>query len=240
MIGLRYENDRLGVVGRSLPLRIAFYPNQRPVLYHAANPTSRLTLLLAKSIMSQLLPPTEYMQGHYLHDFEVFGSTSMCGFSMGDALDGRKRAAIHGLAEFTLVQFGLNLLNQATFAHAPAHAFAWKRFSPPFSDTHGCFSGHGMGSHIPHSILRFVREPFCGRGETRGITLAWSGIEAYDQYFLVELLRQFMATDAGADFPLEQFYTALGRDYDCTACCLTSEGWQTRHVMQTIRIETND
>jgi len=189
--------------------------------------------------MSQLLPPTEYMQGHYLHDFGVFGSTSMCGFSMGDALDGRKRAAIHGLAEFTLAQFGLNLLNQATFAHAPAHAFAWKRFSPPFADTHGCFSGHGMGSHIPHSILRFAQEPFFGRGETRGITLTWPDIEAYDQYFLVELLRQFMATDLGAAFPFEQFYTALERDYDCTACCLTPEGWQIRPVMRTIRIKTN-
>lgn len=190
--------------------------------------------------MPQLVPPAEYMHDHYLHDFGVFGSTSMCGFSMADALDGRKRAAIHGLAEFTLSQFGLNLLNQATFSHTPSHAFAWKQFSPPFADTHGCCSGHGMGSHIPHSILRFAQEPFSGRGETRGITLGWADIEDYNQYFLVALLRQFMATDAGAEFPLEQFYIAMERDFDCTACCLTSEGWQTRHVIQTIRREANE
>lgn len=189
--------------------------------------------------MSLLLPPTDYMQDHYLHDFGVFGSTTMCGFSMADALDGCKRAAMHGIAEFTLAQFGLNLLNQATFSHAPSHASAWKRFSPPFADTHGCFSGHGMGSHIPNSILRFAQDPFSGRGETRGITLTWVNIQDYNQYFLADLLRQFMATDEGAAFPLDQFYAAVERDYDCTACCLTPDGLQSRHVMQTMRTKIN-
>ncbi len=185
--------------------------------------------------MSQLLPPSEYMQDHYLHDFEVFGSTSMCGFSMADALDRRKRSAIHGIAEFTLAQFGLNLLNQATFTHTPTYAFAWKRFSPTFADTHGCFSGHGMGSHIPHSILRFAQEPFSGRDKTQGISLTWANIEDYNQYFLVALLKHFMATDEGATFPLEHFYAAIEQDFDCTASCLTPEGCQFRHVIKTIQ-----
>jgi hypothetical protein len=158
---------------------------------------------------------------------------------MADALGDRKRSGFRGLAEFTLVQFGLNLLNQAAFAHAPSHASAWKRFSPPFADTHGCFSGHGMGSHIPHSILRFSQEPFFGRGDTPGIMLTWRDIEDYDQYVLVDLLRNFMATEEGINFQIEQFYAAISGDSDCLACCLTPEGWQTRHVMQTIQVKTN-
>jgi hypothetical protein len=178
-----------------------------------------------------MTPPSEYMKLHYSEDYLTFGSDSMCGFSMADALRHPKRAKMHGIKEFTLSQFGLNLMNQAIHAHCPSHSFAWKQFSPPFADTHGCFSGHGMGSRIPHSILRFAQEPFFGRGDTLGIALNWGEIREYARHFLYDQLDAFMRTAEGADFPRDTFYAAVERDCDCTACCLTPDGWQSRHVI---------
>ena len=50
MIGLIHENDRSGVGGRSPPFRVAFYPEQRPVVYPPLNPTGRSILLFAKEM----------------------------------------------------------------------------------------------------------------------------------------------------------------------------------------------
>ena len=183
-----------------------------------------------------MIPPAQYLDLHYAEDYETFGSSSMCGFSMADALRNPKRTKMRGITEFTLSQFGLNLMNQATYAHCPSHSFAWNRFSPPFADTHGCFSGHGMGNHIPHSILRFAQEPFWGSdGDTPGISLAWPAIEEYTRYFLLDLVEAFILTPQGADFHRDTFYAALERDYDCVACCLTPDGWQSRHVISMVK-----
>lgn len=181
-----------------------------------------------------MIPPPEYMSLHYQADFQTFGSTLMCGFSMADVLKNPKKKKMHGIVEFTLSQFGLNLLNQATHAHCPSHCYAWKQFSPPFADTHGCFSGHGMRSHIPHSILRFAQDPFFGSGAPPGIVLTWPQIEDYTTYFLRDMLEAFMRDPSGEGFPKELFYDSIQRDYDCIACCRTLEGWESRHVMSLI------
>lgn len=186
-----------------------------------------------------MFPPSEYMSCHYQSDFQTFGSTSMCGFSMADVLKNPKKDKMQGLVEFTLAQFGLNLMNQAFHAHCPSHSYAWKHFSPAFADTHGCFSGHGMGSHVPHSILRFAQDPFFGSGEPPGIVLTWPEIESYTRYFLKDMIEVFMATPEGAGFEKELFYEAVARDYDCTACCKGPEGWESRHVITMIENHQN-
>lgn len=50
LIDLRYENNRSGVAGRSLPFRVAFYPDQRPVVYPPKKPTGRSVELCDKKI----------------------------------------------------------------------------------------------------------------------------------------------------------------------------------------------
>jgi hypothetical protein len=185
-----------------------------------------------------MMPPAEYMDQHYEDDYQTFGSTSMCGAIMADALRNPKRTKMRGITEFTLSQFGLNLMNQATHAHCPSHSYAWKGFSPPFADTHGCFSGHGMGNHIPHSILRFAQKPFWGSDrDTPGISLTWPAIEEYTRYFLRGSVEAFILAPHGANFPRDTFYAAVEQDYDCVACCLTPDGWQTRHVIPMTKIK---
>jgi hypothetical protein len=120
-------------------------------------------LIFMPATMETHIPPIDYFDRHYLADFEVFGSTAMCGFSMADALNAPKRPRFKGLTEFVVCQFELNLLNQAFYTHAAG--FGWRGFSAPFADTHGCSMGHGMTNHIPHFIQTnnpagFLQETF--------------------------------------------------------------------------------
>ena len=96
-----------------------------------------------------------------------------------------------------------------------------------------------MGSHVPHSILRFAQDPFFGSGEPPGIVLTWPAIEDYTRYFLQDMIDAFMHAPNGTDFSKESFYKAVERDYDCTACCRTPEGWENRHVISLMTQKQN-
>lgn len=179
---------------------------------------------------SRIIPAADYFSQHYLADFEVFASDTMCGFSLADALNLPKRARFRGLPEFVVCQFNLNLLNQAVYTHAGAAYHAWRAFSAPFADTHKCWLGHGLGSHIPYSILRFAQQPFASA--IAPVPLGWDIIRIYTSFFLHDYLTRFTSTASGAGFPRRAFVQAVVADYDCTACVLAPSGWESRHVRE--------
>ena len=181
--------------------------------------------------METHIPPKDYFDQHYLADFEVFGSTAMCGFSMADAMNAPKRTRFKGLVEFVVCQFELNLLNQAFYTHAAG--FGWRGFSAPFADTHGCSMGHGMANHIPHSILRFAQQPF--GGQLVPVSFTWEILEAYTEFFLGDYLSRFIQTNNPAGFSQEAFLKSVAGDHDCIACVLSSSGWETKNVAELIK-----
>jgi hypothetical protein len=110
--------------------------------------------------MSTFIAPTDYFKRYYSADLKVFGGEMMCGASLTDSLCPPKRARFKGLAEFVVCQFELNLLSQAMYTHMRPAYWAWHAFSAPFVDPRLCYLGHGMGNHMPYSILRFAQQPF--------------------------------------------------------------------------------
>jgi hypothetical protein len=153
---------------------------------------------------------------------------------LGDALRAPKRARFRGLAEFVVCQFELNLLNQAIYTHVSSAFHVWRGFSAPFADTHKCWLGHGLGSHIPYSILRFAQQPFASP-DNAPVSLAWDILRGYTTFFLDDYVTRFVSTESGAGFPREAFLAAVARDYDCTACVLALSGWECKHVMGVLR-----
>ena len=182
------------------------------------------------------IPPADYLEQHYAVDFQVFGSDAMCGFSLSDSLRPPKRVRYRALPEFVVCQFALNLLNQAIYTHAGSFVSAWHHFSVPFADTHGCWSGHGLGSHVPYFILRFAQQPFAA-ADTVPVRLAWDIIRAYTTFFLDDYVSRFVRTEVGTGFPREAFLQAVAGDCDCTACVLAPSGWESKHVIEFLRHE---
>jgi hypothetical protein len=181
--------------------------------------------------MQTHIPPSQYFERNYPADFEVFGGDMMCGFSLTDALSPPKRARFAGLAEFVVCQFELNLLSQAIYTHSCAAYTAWRRFSAPFADTRLCFSGHGMGSHAPYSILRFAQQPMAAPN-TAPVKINWEILQDYTKCFLTDYVTRFIATATPANFSSGAFLQAIERDADCTACVLTPTGWDSKHVLK--------
>ena len=181
--------------------------------------------------MATHIPAKDYFDQHYLADYEIFGSTAMCGFLLADALNAPKRTRFKGLTEFVVCQFELNLLNQAFYTHAAG--FGWRGFSASFADTHGCSMGHGMANHIPHSILRFAQQPF--GGQVVPLSLTWEILEAYTKFFLDDYLSRFIQTNNPAGFSMESFLKSIAGGYDCDVCVLSSSGWETKHVMELVK-----
>lgn len=180
------------------------------------------------------LPPKDYFREHYAADYAVFGSNSMCGFSLGDRLMPPKRSQFKGLSEFIICQFELNLLNQAIYTHARQAHCAWRNFSAPFADTHLCSMGHGMANHLPPSILRFAQEPFA-RPDTVPVTFTWEMLADYTKFFLGEYLDQFRATEGGKEFSQDALTEAIGKDLDCSAVVKTAQGWESKQVAELLK-----
>jgi hypothetical protein len=184
--------------------------------------------------MSTQLAPSKYLERHYAADLEVFGSSAMCGFSLGDALKPPKRPRFQALPEFVVCQFELNLLNQAMHAHCPAHSWAWRSHSPAFADTHGCSMGHGMGNQLPYSILRFAQHPF-NASEIEPVTISWELLGVYTAHFLGELLEGFAASPTGKGFVPAVLLDAIKTDGDCVACMRNGDGWELRDVTELMK-----
>lgn len=182
--------------------------------------------------MATHIPANDYFGQHYLADYEVFGSTAMCGFSLGDAMRDPKRSRFKGLAEFVVCEFELNLLNQAFYTHAAG--FGWRGFSAPFADTHGCSMGHGMANHIPHSILRFAQQPF--QGQAVPVLFNWKILEDYTGFFLGDYLHRFIQEKNPVGFSREAFLKSVAGDYDCIACVLSLSGWEAKNVTELFTI----
>jgi hypothetical protein len=183
------------------------------------------------------ISPRDYFESHYSADFALFGGDSMCGASMSESLLPARISRFVGIAEFVVCQFELNLLHQAIYTHfAPAHS-AWRAFSAPFANTQLCFHGHGMGSHLPHAILRFAQEPWI-RAECVPVILTWDMLADYSRFFLHDYVERFIITGGGGTLSHESFLEALSRDHDCMACLKTAAGWETRHVRDFLCYET--
>jgi hypothetical protein len=185
--------------------------------------------------MSAFLAPEKYFEQHYLTDFAVFGGDMMCGFTLTDSLRPPKRARFHGIGEFVVCQFELNLLSQAIYTHSLSAYPAWRAFSAPFADPRLCFYGHGMGSHLPYSILRFAQQP-CAAPDTPPVELSWDMLRSYTAFFFADYLRRFRLAD-GSAFSEQSFFRAIVPDRDCTACILTPDGWESRHILELIEYE---
>lgn len=186
--------------------------------------------------MSAHIEPSEYLDRYYEADFEVFGGDMMCGFTLTDSMMPPKRARFRGFAEFVVCQFELNFLSQAIYTHALPVYPVWRRFSAPFADPRRCFLGHGMGSHMPHSILRFAQQP-CAAPGTPPLALGWDILRSYTAFFIGDYLARFVQSAGGGQFAPEAFLRAVAGDYDCTACVLTPAGWESKHVLDLAKNE---
>ena len=142
-----------------------------------------------------------------------------------------QESVLRGMTEFVVCQFELNLLSQPVYTHSCWAYPAWRRFSVPFADTRLCFSGHGMGSHAPSSILRFAQQPFAAP-DTAPVSLDWDILRDYTTFFLDDYIARFMASKRDIEFSPEAFLGAVTLDHDCTAHVLTPSGWQSRHVIE--------
>ena len=182
-------------------------------------------------------PATDYFSQDYAADFELLGSDSMCGFNLMDMMSQPKRGRFRGFPEFALCQFALNLHNQAIYTHFRQLHFAWRGYVAPFGNTLLCFSGHGLGSHSPDSILRFVQAPIDRK--LSPVRYDWPGVTDYVRYLLGDYLAAFLATLPGTEFTPEQCVATLASDYDCRASVLTDSGWESRHVTSLLRATAN-
>jgi len=175
-------------------------------------------------------PAKQYMTEHYATDFAVFGGDTMCGFTLTDALRPPKRSRFVGLPEFVICQFELNLLSQAIFTHCyPAFA-EWHAYSVPFADPRSCFLGHGMGNHMPYSILRFAQEPRAAE-KTAPVELDWNMLGEYTRYCFGDYLSSFCSANP-VELTPEWLIDRMSIDQDCIACVRTASSWETRHVSQ--------
>ena len=181
--------------------------------------------------MKDYISPEEYFDGAYKADLDVFGGKMLCGFTFTDSMLSPKRKRFKGFAEFVVCQFELNLLSQAFGAHKPPGYSAWWDFSAQFADPRQCFSGHGMGNHMPYSILRFAQKP-CAARNTPPVVLNWNILREYTEFFFGGYLSRFRSTEAGRDFSRETLLRAMGSDRDCFACVLTSTGWEEKNVVE--------
>lgn len=185
--------------------------------------------------MAKHIPAKEYFDQHYSADYEVFGSTAMCGFSLADSMNNPKRARLKSLAEFVVCEFELNLLHQAFYTHASSACYKWREFSAPFADTHGCSMGHGMANQFPYSILRFAQQPFADP-HIAPISIGWEILSGYTKYFLDDYLLRFAQITNAAEFSCERFLSLIARDPDCVACVLSPSGWETKQVMEILKM----
>jgi hypothetical protein len=108
---------------------------------------------------------------------------------------------------------------------------AWVKLFVRFADTRGCWSGHGLGSHIPYSILRFAQQPFA-LPDIAPVPLAWDIVGAYTAFFLSDYLTRFAATPSAAGLSKRALLGAIAADPDCTACVLSPSGWEIKHVRE--------
>jgi hypothetical protein len=175
------------------------------------------------------IAPKAYFENHYAADFALFGGDTMCGITMSENLLPEKRSKFVGIAEFIVSQFELNLLNQVIYTHFKSNHLARQNFSSPFANTLLCFAGHGMASHAPHSILRFVQDPSVRR-EAVPVLIAWDLLTDYTRFFLNDYFGQFLSTSSDKMLSREKFVEVLEQDFDCVACVQNSNGWETRHV----------
>lgn len=182
--------------------------------------------------MPAYIPPEQYLDQQYMADYMLFGSTTMCGFSLARALSPPMRNQFNGLAEFVVCQFELNLLNQALYTHGRLLGCRRRNQLVPFADTHSCSMGHGMCCHLPYAILMFAQEPF--RDISAGIPLTWDIIGTYTKFFLGDYLKLLVSADSEWP-PSETFWEALRRDHDCIACIRAPSGWENRHMMALLR-----
>jgi hypothetical protein len=179
----------------------------------------------------------DYFEQHYRTDFEQFGADSLCGANLAEIMRPDRRARFTGLAEFILCQFALNLLNQAIYTHLSQHRSAWRSFTAPFGNTLFCFSGHGMASHAPDSILRFAQSPMTG-SLAAPISFSREQLADYSRYFFRDYVSHFADTLGDPSFTVDTFTLAISHDFDCRASLLTSSGWESSHVTELLDYAT--
>jgi len=178
-------------------------------------------------------PATEYFAKDYLSDFKRHGGGSLCGSSLSQMM----RAAMSGhfprFAEYALCQFALNLHNQAFYTHFPQLHASWLAYSAPFGDTRMCFSGHGLSSHCPDSILIYVQEPF--DRAPNPVRCTKSELADFIIFFFGDYLDLFVDGLGGGVCTPSDYLRAVEVDPDCTISLLTAAGWTKSSVTTVLR-----
>jgi len=186
---------------------------------------------------SGMIPATQYFSQDYSSDFELLGGESMCGFNLLDMMAQPKRSKFRGFPEFALCQFALNLHNQAFYTHFPRLHCSWRGYVAPFGNTLLCFSGHGLGSHAPDSILRFVQAPI--DRDLPPVHYNWSEVFDYMQYFFGDYLSAFAATIQSSEFTRTNYLRLIASDLDCRASLLVEGRWESRHIADLLNMNSN-
>ena len=180
----------------------------------------------------------KYFAEDYASDFKRHGGVSLCGASLSQMM----RAAMSGnflrFAEYALCQFALNLHNQAFHEHFPQLHGSWLAYSAPFGDTRLCFSGHGLASHCPDSILIYVQEPF--DKAQNPVRYTKSELADFISFFFGDYLDLFLDGLGGGLCKPSDYLRAVSGDPDCRVSLLTPAGWKTSSVTAVLRESRQD
>jgi len=183
-------------------------------------------------------PATEYFSEDYLSDFKRHGGGSLCGASLSQMMRVAMRGHFPRLAEYALCQFALNLHNQIFFTHFPQLHGSWLAYSAPFGDTRICFSGHGLASHCPDSILIYVQEPF--DKAQNPVRYTKSELADFISFFFGDYLDLFLDGLGGGLCKPSDYLRAVSGDPDCRVSLLTPAGWKTSSVTAVLRESRQD
>ena len=173
-------------------------------------------------------PAASYFAENYATDFRMHGGNSLCGFPLVTMMRNWRGGKFPHFPEYALCQFALNLHNQAFHAHSRNFHWCWLEWSAPFGDTRMCFSGHGLGSHNPDSIMRFVQAPFDRSWPP--VRYEWTDVGDYMEFFFGQYLNAFAATFPEGSFSTSRYLQAVRSNWQCGVSLREANGWSRRNA----------
>ena len=173
-------------------------------------------------------PAASYFAENYAADFRSHGDDSLCGFTLMKMMRSWQGGQFPHFPEFALCQFALNLHNQAFYAHFRELRMLWLEYSAPFGDTRLCFSGHGLGSHNPDSIMRFVQAPL--DRSLSPVQWTWEHVSDYAKFFFGDYLEVFAGTIPAGVFSANLYLRALRLDGDARVSLRIGDSWSCRNI----------
>jgi len=184
--------------------------------------------LITEQACSFVKPAAEYFADNYAADFRMHGDDSLCGFTLIKMMKSWHGGRFPHFPEFALCQFALNLHNQAFYAHFRELRMLWREYSAPFGNTLLCFSGHGLGSHNPDSIMRFVQAPL--DRSLPPVRWTWEHVSGYAKFFFGDYLEVFADAIPADVFSADLYLRALRLDGDARVSVRIGDGWSCRNI----------